>query len=107
MKNQIIKKDVDFFEDFIKENFMLENSYYIFNHIVFKKLLYEEKLYKVLEVLEDYYYKNKHYYIQRNPISFNQFNTIIRQICKRNEIEYTSKIKYNSSKYNIEYYFSL
>ena len=27
MKNQIIKKYVDFFNDFIKDNFILENDY--------------------------------------------------------------------------------
>jgi len=104
MKNQIIKKNVDCFESFVKENFTFEKNYYIFNHIVFKKLEYENKIYPFLEELKDYYYKNKHYYIERNPISFNQFNTVLRQICKVNEIEYTSKIKYNSSKYSIEYF---
>ena len=104
MKNQIIKKKVDYFELFIKENFTFEKDYYIFNHVVFKKLQYENKIYPFLEVLKDYYYKNKHYYIERNPITFNQFNTVLRQLCKVNEIEYTSKIKYNSSKYSIEYF---
>ena len=107
MKNQIIKKNVEFFEDFIKENFTLENSCYIFNHIVFKRLLFQDKVYKFLERLQEYYYKNKHYYITRNPITFNQFNTVLRQICKKNDLEYISKIKYNSSKYNIEYYISV
>tara|TARA_Y100000816_G_C25918113_1_gene478804 strand:+ start:269 stop:595 length:327 start_codon:yes stop_codon:yes gene_type:complete len=104
MKNQIIKKNVDFFNEFIKENFILENDYYIFNNIVFKKLEYENKVQEFLEKLKDYYFKNKHYYLERNPIKYNQFNTIIRQLCKNNDILFNSKIKYQSSKYNIEYY---
>ena len=49
MKNQIIKKNVDSFESFVKENFNFEKIYYIFNHIVFKKLEYENKIYPFLE----------------------------------------------------------
>ena len=104
MKNQIIKKYIDFFKDFVKENFMIENDYYIFNNIVFKQLEYENKIPEFLESLKEYYYKNKHYYLERNPITYNQFNTIIRQICKNNDINFTNKIKYQTSKYNIEYY---
>ena len=104
MKNQIIKKYVDFFNDFIKDNFILENDYYIFNNIVFKKLEYENKVQDFLEKLKDYYFKNKHYYLERNPIKYNQFNTIIRQLCKNNDILFNTKIKYQSSKYTIEYY---
>lgn len=104
MKNQIIKKKVDFFNDFIKENFVLENDYYIFNNIVFKKLEYENKLPEFLETLKDYYFKNKHYYLERYPINYNQFNTLVRQICKNNDIIFNTKIKYQSSKYTIEYY---
>ena len=104
MKNQIIKKHVDFFDDFIKENFILENDYYIFNNIVFKKLEYENKIPDFLEQLKSYYFKNKHYYLERNPITYNQFNTLMRQICKNNDLMFKTKIKYQSSKYTIEYY---
>ena len=104
MKNQIIKKYIDFFNDFIKENFMIEKEYYIFNKIVFKKLEYENKIPDFLEKLKEYYFKNKHYYLERNPITYNQFNTILRQICNNNEINFSNKIKYQSSKYSIEYY---
>lgn len=104
MKNQIIKKYVDFLNEFIKENFILENDYYIFNNIVFKKLEYEDKIQDFLEKLKGYYFKNKHYYLERNPINYNQFNTIIRQLCKNNDIVFNSKIKYQNSKYSIEYY---
>jgi hypothetical protein len=104
MKNQIIKLFVDNFEDFIKENLQKENDYYVYNYITFKKLEYDGKLVQFLETLKPCYYKNKHYYIERHPMTFNQFNTVLRQICKRNNIKFNSNIKYNSSKYSIEYF---
>lgn len=104
MKNQIIKSFVDNFEDFIKENFQKENDCYLYNYICFKRLEYEDKIKPFLESLKQFYYKNKHYYIEREPISFNQFNTVLRQILKRNDIKFHSNIKYNSSKYSIEYF---
>lgn len=107
MKNQIIKCYVPFFEDFITENFIYENEVYLFNNLVFKKLKYENKIGDFLESLREYYYKNKHYYLNRNPITFNQFNTLLRQLCKNNDFELESKVKYNSSKYDVEYYIKL
>lgn len=107
MKNQIIKCFVPLFEEFIVENFVFENDVHVFNNLVFKKLKYENKIDDFLQALKEYYYKNKHYYLNRNPISFNQFNTILRQLCKNNEFELVSKVKYNSSKYDVEYYIKI
>ena len=50
------------------------------------------------------YYKNKYFYLTRDPMTFNSFNTIMRQIMKKNDIIYTNKIKYTSSKYQVEYH---
>ena len=36
-KNQVIKKYVDIFDDFVTSHFTHENNYYIFNNLVFKK----------------------------------------------------------------------
>ena len=101
-KNQIIKSYVLNFDFFIKDNFILENNYYLFNILVFKTLLYEEKIYIFLKELENYYYKNKYFYITRNPITYNQFNTVLKQICKKNNIQFSIIKKYIKSKYNTE-----
>ena len=37
-------------------------------------------------------------------LTYNSFTTIIRQICKYNQITYTSQIKYDKSTYEIVYY---
>lgn len=103
-KNQVIKKYVDIFDDFVKTNFVRENNYYIFNYLNFKKIIYEKQIESFLTQLKDYYYKNKHFYIERPDITHNQFNTILRQICKKNNIHIEIKIKYENSKYSPEYH---
>ena len=103
-KNQVIKKYVDIFDDFVKTNFVHENNYYIFNYLTFKKIIYEGQIESFLTQLKDYYYKNKHFYIERPDITHNQFNTILRQICKKNNIHIEIKIKYENSKYSPEYH---
>ena len=104
MVNQIIQKYVDIFESFVKNNFILEKNYYIYNMDVYKKLLFDGEIQQFVVKLNDYYYKNKYYYLERNPITFNEFNTIIRQILKKNNIMMEKKIKYNISKYELDYH---
>lgn len=106
-KNQVIKKYVDIFDDFVKTNFVHENNYYIFNYLTFKKIIYEGQIESFLTQLKDYYYKNKYFYIERSHITHNQFNTILRQICKKNNIHIEIKIKYENSKYSPEYHLFL
>lgn len=106
-KNQVIKKYVDIFDGFVKTNFVHENNYYIFNYLNFKKIIYEGQIESFLTQLKDYYYKNKHFYIERPDITHNQFNTILRQICKKNNIHIEIKIKYENSKYSPEYHLYL
>jgi len=106
-QNQVIKKYVDIFDHFVETNFLLENNYYIFNYFVFKKIVYEEKTDDFLNRLKDYYYKNKHFYVERPCLTYNQFNTILRQVCKRNNIPIEIKVKYENSKYSPEYHIFL
>ena len=106
-KNQVIKKYVDIFDDFVKSNFLHENNYYIFNYLTFKKIIYEGQIGPFLTQLKTYYYKNKYFYIERQDITNNQFNTILRQICKKNNIHIEIKIKYENSKYSPEYHLFL
>lgn len=106
-KNQVIKKYVDIFDDFVKSNLVHENNYYIFNYLTFKKIIYEGQIEPLLIQLKTYYYKNKHFYIERPDITYNQFNTILRQVCKKNNIHIEIKIKYENSKYSPEYHIFL
>ena len=107
MVNQIIKNKVDIIYDFIKEHFNYENDNYIYNIFIFKKLIYNNILNPFLKSLETYYYKSKYFYLNPHVITFNRFNTILRQIFKKNNLSYIKKIKYINSKYTIEYIISL
>jgi hypothetical protein len=74
----------------------------------FRKMLFYNYHEEFCETLKHYYHLSKQFYLDRK-MSYNSFTTIVRQICKNNNIMFTSQIKYNESKYNIDYliYFSL
>ena len=48
------------------------------------------------------YHLSKQFYVTRK-MTYNSFVNIVRHICKSNNIMYTSQMKYNESKYNIDY----
>jgi hypothetical protein len=106
-KNQVLKKNVDIFRDFVESHFIYENNYFIFNYLTFKKIIYEGQIEGFLTQLKEYYYKNKYFYIERPNVTYNQFNTILRQICKMNNIHIEIKIKFENSKYSPEYHIFL
>lgn len=70
------------------------NSYRVFTH----KNLRDDF---VLE-LENYYHTSKCFYINRK-MTYNSYINIIRQICKTNKIAFEPQIKYNKSRYCIEF----
>jgi hypothetical protein len=60
-------------------------------------------LHKFCEELMPHYCKDKQTFLTRK-MSYNNLNTIIRQICRHNSIECRSERKYDKSKTNIVYY---
>ncbi len=78
-------------------------KYYLIDNNAFKKLLYNNYQHDFLNTILDYYQDSKKFYVTRK-FNYNSFVNIIRQICKSNDIMFTSKIKYNESKYNIDYF---
>ena len=76
---------------------------YLFNYNCFRIMIYHKWNEEILQSLIDYYNPSKQYYLTR-PITYNSFITIIRQICKINNVEFKTKIMYQHSIYNIEYY---
>jgi hypothetical protein len=105
--SQIVKVYVDIFQTFVEDNFIKENDYYIFNNDVYKKINFNNQIQNFVGSLKNYYYKNKHFYLEREPMNIKQFNTIIRQICSKNELIIEKKVKYYMSKYTIEYHIYL
>ena len=80
-----------------------KEKYYIIDINSFKKMIFHNLHTEFIKTLKEYYHTSKQFYITRD-FSFNSFTNIIRQICKNNNIMFSSNIRYSESNYNIEYY---
>jgi hypothetical protein len=89
--------------DLLEKICQKKEKYYLFDMNAYKKLIFYNLHVGFYSELKDYYFLGKHFYLERKP-SYNYFTTIMRQICKNANIMFTSQIKYNESKYNIDYF---
>lgn len=105
MKSQIFKSHVpkEILLDLLKEICMRGKNYYIVNQISYKKALYENLLESFIEKIKPYYHESKTFYVTRK-LTYTSFITMVRQISKLNCLNYTNKITYNKSTYDIVYY---
>jgi len=92
--------------DFLNIYCIKEDDFYIINKSIYKQYEFNNKIIEFYNVLKHYYYNNKKIYLERE-INYKNLITIIRQICKKNNITYYKKIKYDKSNYNIVYYFEI
>lgn len=79
------------------------DKYFLVDKNAYRKVTFHNFHITFLEEILPYYQESKKFYIERD-FSYNSFVNIIRQICKSNDVMFTSKIKYNESKYNIDYF---
>jgi len=79
------------------------DKYYLIDINAYRKMLFNNYHAELCETLKEYYHISKQFYLERK-MSYNSFTNIIRQICKSNNVMFTSQIKYNESKYNIDYF---
>lgn len=79
------------------------DKYFLVDKNAYRKVVFHDYHKHFLEQILPYYQESKKFYVTRN-FSYNSFVNIIRQICKSNDVMFTSKIKYNESKYNIDYF---
>jgi hypothetical protein len=106
MKNQIFREEIpnSLLFGLLDKICMKTEKYYYIDYISYKKFEYEEKIKtEFLTTLRPLYHESKRTYLDR-PMTYNSFVNIVRQICKRNHIPFSSKIRYNKSSYNIDYY---
>ena len=105
MTSQIFKYPIlpNVLFDFLESTCVKKDKYYIFDKCAFKKASYKNVLHAFYATLADYYYLSKRKYLE-NPTNYNSLCTIIRQICKFNNISCVSNIKYSNSTYEIIYF---
>lgn len=106
MTSQVIKYTIDnsiLFDLLDKICKKYNNKYYILNKVSFKIAVYHNYTTEFCDKIKDNYYLSKKNYVTRR-LDYSKFITIIRQICKSNNINFTSKIIYDKSDYDIVYY---
>tara|TARA_Y100001970_G_scaffold215428_1_gene263567 strand:+ start:2353 stop:2679 length:327 start_codon:yes stop_codon:yes gene_type:complete len=99
-KNIYPLEKLDFF---LKIHCTYNNNYYLFTCDNYKQYVFNNKINDFINSLYPYIFKAKQKYLTRK-ITFKTFMTIIRQICKSQHIPIISKIKYNKSSYQTDYY---
>jgi hypothetical protein len=104
MSKQIFKKLVppSVLYELFEQICLKTDKYYLVDHNSYKKFLYYDLDKKLCADLVEYYHLSKHFYLTRE-MTYNSFTNLVRQICKSNGIMFTNQIKYNESKYTIEY----
>jgi len=105
MSSQIFRKKVpnEILFDLLEKICFKTDKYYLIDINAFRKLLFHNYHTEFCESLKEYYNLSKLFYIERKMV-YNSFTNIVRQICKLNNIMFTSQIKYNESKYNIDFF---
>ena len=105
MPTQIFKQNIptEIFFDLLNSICLKNEKYYILNTESFKKGVFKEEIQNFIDTCKPYYHISKRKYLERK-LTYNSFTTIVRQICKSNNITYTTQIKYDKSTYGIVYY---
>jgi hypothetical protein len=105
MLNQIFRKNVppSLLFDLLELICLKTDKYYVIDMNAYKKLLFHELHIKLANDMIEYYHISKQFYATRK-MTYTSFINIVRHICKNSNIMYTSQMRYNESKYNINYY---
>tara|TARA_Y100000768_G_scaffold206226_1_gene155410 strand:+ start:5649 stop:5993 length:345 start_codon:yes stop_codon:yes gene_type:complete len=108
MSSQLFKNQIpsNILFKFLEKHSYNDGKFYVFTKTSYKQAIYHNSIAHFCEELIHYYHKSKQYYVQRK-MSYSKLITIIRQLCKANNISYTSRIIYRESDYEIQYYISI
>jgi hypothetical protein len=104
MSSQLFKKTIpnEYLFDILEKICVKTDKYFLLDLNSFKKLVFHNYFENFKLLISPYYNLSKQFYLERK-LSYNSFTNIVRQICKSNNIMFTSKIKYNESEYNINF----
>ena len=105
MSKQVLKKNipVQMLYELLEKICIKKEKYYLFDNNAFRKMTFYNLYGDFEKQIIDYYHISKQHYVTRK-LTYLSITNIIRQICKSNNTIYTSKMNYNESKYNIDYY---
>jgi len=92
----------EFLELICTENYNIDRKVYIINIDAYKRSKYKDVIVPFIESLKPFYHLSKQMYVERK-LSYTSFTTIIRQICKHNNIEYKTSLAYDKNQYEISY----
>jgi hypothetical protein len=108
MSTQIFKKliPIQLLIQLLDDIAIKTDKFYVVNNNSYKKGIFNGNINTFITECTPYYHLSKLKYVEKK-LTYNSFVTIIRQICKSNNIMYTSQIKYDKSTYNIMYYIYL
>jgi len=105
MSTQIFKKAVpaELLFELLEKICFKSEKYYLIDMNAYKKMIFYGLNADFCSAVKPHYHLGKQFYVDRK-MTYNSFTNIVRQICKHINIMYTSQIKYNESKYNIDYF---
>ena len=85
-----------------------ENKQYVIDKSVFKIISMNNHLEPFLKECSAYYSTAmQKKYLLKSPLTYKCFLTIVRQICRINNIPFHYKLKYSHSVYEIVYYINM
>ena len=104
MSRQIFRKLVppELLYELLEKICLKTDKYYLVDHNAYKKFKFLGLDQSFKENIIGCYHDSKRFYVTRD-LNYNSFINIVRQICKSNQMMFTSQIKYMESKYSIEY----
>ena len=105
MLHQLFRKQVpiQILLDLLDKVCLKTDKYYLIDANAFRVLLYNNYHKDFCKTMLEYYHSSKAYYVSRE-FTYKSFVSVIRQICKSNNIMYRSEMKYEKSQYNIDYF---
>ena len=106
--NQLFIKNIhnDVIFELLDKICQKKHGYYHLDPNAFRKMTFHGYDKDFCDYIKDHYYSSKQFYVTRT-LTYKSFTNIIRQICKHNNIRFNSSIRYNDSKYTIEFYIYL
>jgi len=104
MSNQIIKYPIpsQLLFNLLDKICLKKENYYLVDMNAYRKMMFHNYHEDFCNDLKEYYFISKWFYLTRE-MTYKSLLNIIRQICKKNSIRFTSQMRYNESNYKIDY----